>query len=125
MIVESESGAVQWELKLNSGAGSPGPATLPTADHRSAFLMWGDFQEPGNETVSAGGCSSPGFGPELGGIIPFSVLIFPSVCATDPAASCTGCGVHVHSHVPAGCGGTGSFCHPQPGYVEEMKLVAL
>ncbi|NWX53443.1 F234A protein, partial [Promerops cafer] len=50
MIVESESGAVQWELKLNSGAGSPGPATLSTADHRSAFLMWGDYQEPGNET---------------------------------------------------------------------------
>ncbi|NWY29578.1 F234A protein, partial [Pheucticus melanocephalus] len=50
MIVESESGAVQWELMLNSGPGSPGPATLPTADHRSAFLMWGDFQEPGNET---------------------------------------------------------------------------
>ncbi|NXL73626.1 F234A protein, partial [Leptocoma aspasia] len=50
MIVESESGAVQWELKLNSGAGSPGPATLPTADHRSAFLLWGDYQEPGNET---------------------------------------------------------------------------
>ncbi|NWU01167.1 F234A protein, partial [Urocynchramus pylzowi] len=50
MIVESESGAVQWELKLNSGPGSPGPATLPTADHRSAFLMWGDYQEPGNET---------------------------------------------------------------------------
>lgn len=51
MIVESESGAVQWELKLNSRAGSPGPATLPTADHRSAFLMWGDYQEPGNETT--------------------------------------------------------------------------
>ncbi|XP_063270499.1 protein FAM234A [Prinia subflava] len=50
MIVESGSGAVQWELKLNSRAGSPGPATLPTADHRSAFLMWGDYQEPGNET---------------------------------------------------------------------------
>lgn len=50
MIVESASGAVQWELKLNSGAGSPGPATLPTADHRSAFLIWGDYQEPGNET---------------------------------------------------------------------------
>ncbi|NWY67514.1 F234A protein, partial [Erithacus rubecula] len=50
MIVESESGAVQWELKLNSRAGSPGPATLPTADRRSAFLMWGDYQEPGNET---------------------------------------------------------------------------
>ncbi|NWQ99339.1 F234A protein, partial [Paradoxornis webbianus] len=51
MIVESGSGAVQWELKLNSGAGSPGPATLPTADHRSAFLVWGDYQEPGNETT--------------------------------------------------------------------------
>ncbi|NWH98556.1 F234A protein, partial [Tichodroma muraria] len=50
MIVESGSGAVQWELKLNSGAGSPGPATLSTADHRSAFLMWGDYPEPGNET---------------------------------------------------------------------------
>nr|XP_002194023.3 protein FAM234A [Taeniopygia guttata]XP_030141000.3 protein FAM234A [Taeniopygia guttata]XP_030141001.3 protein FAM234A [Taeniopygia guttata]XP_041575167.1 protein FAM234A [Taeniopygia guttata] len=50
MIVESESGAVQWELKLNSGPGSPGPATLSTADHRSAFLLWGDYQEPGNET---------------------------------------------------------------------------
>ncbi|NXO80028.1 F234A protein, partial [Sitta europaea] len=50
MIVESGSGAVQWELKLNSGAGSPGPATLSTADHRSTFLMWGDYQEPGNET---------------------------------------------------------------------------
>ncbi|NXI32532.1 F234A protein, partial [Sterrhoptilus dennistouni] len=51
MIVESGSGAVQWELKLHSGAGSPAPATLPTADHRSAFLMWGDYQEPGNETI--------------------------------------------------------------------------
>ncbi|NXV03989.1 F234A protein, partial [Cettia cetti] len=51
MIIESGSGAVQWELKLNSGAGSPGPATLPTADHRSAFLMWGEYQEPGNETT--------------------------------------------------------------------------
>ncbi|NWR42388.1 F234A protein, partial [Regulus satrapa] len=50
MIVESGSGAVQWELRLNSGAGSPGPATLPTADRRSAFLVWGDYQEPGNET---------------------------------------------------------------------------
>lgn len=52
MIVESGSGAVQWELKLHWGAGSPAPATLPTADHRSAFLVWGDYQEPGNETVS-------------------------------------------------------------------------
>ncbi|NWV38563.1 F234A protein, partial [Grantiella picta] len=52
MIVEGGSGAVQWDLRLNSGAGSPGPATLSTADHRSVFLIWGDFQEPGNETRS-------------------------------------------------------------------------
>ncbi|XP_074775235.1 protein FAM234A [Athene noctua] len=52
MIVESGSGAVQWDLKLNSRAESPGPATLSTADHRSAFLLWGDYQVPGNETRS-------------------------------------------------------------------------
>lgn len=53
MIVESGSGAVQWDLKLNSRAESPGPATLSTADHRSAFLIWGEYQVPGNETVSS------------------------------------------------------------------------
>ncbi|XP_010074595.1 PREDICTED: protein ITFG3-like, partial [Pterocles gutturalis] len=50
MIVESGSGAVQWDLKLNWRAESPGPATLPTADHRSTFLIWGEYQVPGNET---------------------------------------------------------------------------
>ncbi|NXP70546.1 F234A protein, partial [Ramphastos sulfuratus] len=52
MIVESGSGAVQWDLKMSLRAGSPGPATLPTADHRSAFLIWGEYQAPGNETRS-------------------------------------------------------------------------
>ncbi|NXT39429.1 F234A protein, partial [Pelecanoides urinatrix] len=52
MIVESESGAVQWDLKLNSRAESPGPATLSTADHRSTFLIWGEYQAAGNETRS-------------------------------------------------------------------------
>ncbi|NXK31216.1 F234A protein, partial [Piprites chloris] len=52
VVVESASGAVQWDLTLNSGAGSPGPATLSTADHRSTFLIWGDYEEPGNETRS-------------------------------------------------------------------------
>ncbi|XP_064009365.1 protein FAM234A [Pogoniulus pusillus] len=52
MIVESGSGAVQWDLKMNSRAESPGPATLSTADHRSAFLIWGEYQAPGNETAS-------------------------------------------------------------------------
>ncbi|NXC30878.1 F234A protein, partial [Campylorhamphus procurvoides] len=52
MIVEGGSGAVQWDLSLNWRAGSPGPATLSTADRRSVFLFWGDYQEPGNETRS-------------------------------------------------------------------------
>ncbi|NXL66683.1 F234A protein, partial [Chordeiles acutipennis] len=52
MIVESGSGVVQWDLKLNSRAESPGPATLSTADHRSTFLIWGEYQAPGNETRS-------------------------------------------------------------------------
>ncbi|NWW80956.1 F234A protein, partial [Climacteris rufus] len=52
MIVESGSGAVQWDLKLHSGAEGPGPAALSTADHRSAFLIWGEYQEPGNDTRS-------------------------------------------------------------------------
>nr|XP_009934547.1 PREDICTED: protein ITFG3 [Opisthocomus hoazin] len=50
MIVESGSGAVQWDLRLNSRVESPGPATLPTADHRSTFLFWGEYRAAGNET---------------------------------------------------------------------------
>lgn len=53
MIVEGGSGAVQWDLKLNSRAESPRPATLSTADHRSTFLIWGEYQVAGNETISA------------------------------------------------------------------------
>ncbi|NXL00069.1 F234A protein, partial [Mesembrinibis cayennensis] len=53
MIVESGSGTVQWDLKLNSREESPGPATLSTADHRSAFLIWGEYQAAGNETRSS------------------------------------------------------------------------
>nr|XP_047919200.1 protein FAM234A isoform X1 [Anser cygnoides] len=52
MIVEGGSGAVQWDLKLNSKAESPGPATLSTADHRSTFLIWGEYKVAGNETGS-------------------------------------------------------------------------
>ncbi|NXC44301.1 F234A protein, partial [Penelope pileata] len=52
MIVEGGSGAVQWDLKLNSRAESPRPATLSTADHRSTFLIWGEYQVAENETRS-------------------------------------------------------------------------
>uniref|UniRef100_A0A8C6ZD08 Family with sequence similarity 234 member A n=1 Tax=Nothoprocta perdicaria TaxID=30464 RepID=A0A8C6ZD08_NOTPE len=40
-------------FSLNSRAHSPEPATLSTADHRSTFLFWGEYQIPGNETVTA------------------------------------------------------------------------
>nr|XP_006120224.1 protein FAM234A [Pelodiscus sinensis] len=51
MIIEGGSGAVRWEQELNSGAGSPGPATLHTADHRSVFLFWGEHPAEANDTV--------------------------------------------------------------------------
>lgn len=53
MIVEGGSGTVQWDLKLNSRAESPGLATLSTADHRSTFLIWGEYRVAGNETVGS------------------------------------------------------------------------
>ncbi|XP_075755265.1 protein FAM234A isoform X2 [Pelodiscus sinensis] len=52
MIIEGGSGAVRWEQELNSGAGSPGPATLHTADHRSMFLFWGEHPAEANDTGS-------------------------------------------------------------------------
>ncbi|NWR80655.1 F234A protein, partial [Centropus unirufus] len=52
-IVESGSGAILWELELNARPDCPAAASLPTADHRSIFLIWGDYQAPGNETRSS------------------------------------------------------------------------
>ncbi|XP_077173298.1 protein FAM234A isoform X2 [Paroedura picta] len=54
LIVEGRSGDLKWELELLSGVGTPGPATLPTADHRSLFLFWGNYQPGQNETGSEG-----------------------------------------------------------------------
>ncbi|XP_015265384.1 PREDICTED: protein ITFG3, partial [Gekko japonicus] len=54
LIVESSSGDIKWELDLLSGAGAPTPATLPTADHRSLFFFWGDYQPGSNGTESEG-----------------------------------------------------------------------
>ncbi|XP_042294357.1 protein FAM234A isoform X1 [Sceloporus undulatus] len=52
-IVEGSSGDIEWEVELlHPEAGSPRPATLPTADHRSAFLFWGRYQENTNRTGS-------------------------------------------------------------------------
>nr|XP_056722219.1 protein FAM234A [Euleptes europaea] len=54
LIVEGSSGSIQWELDLLLGAGTPAPGTLPTADHRSLFLFWGDYQPGHNGTGSEG-----------------------------------------------------------------------
>lgn len=62
LIVEGGSGNIKWELDLHSGSGTPAPATLPTADHRSLFLFWGDYQPGRNGTVSARASYSSGGG---------------------------------------------------------------
>ncbi|KAH0632101.1 hypothetical protein JD844_020164 [Phrynosoma platyrhinos] len=52
-VVEGTSGDIKWEVELlHPGSGSPRPATLPTADHRSVFLFWGRYQENTNGTGS-------------------------------------------------------------------------
>ncbi|XP_053328082.1 protein FAM234A [Spea bombifrons] len=42
IIVDSNSGTVQWEVKMNLGITNPSPVTLNTGDHRSIFLFWGE-----------------------------------------------------------------------------------
>ncbi|XP_054848645.1 protein FAM234A [Eublepharis macularius] len=54
LIVEGSSGNIRWDLVLLSGTGTPAPATLATADHRSLFLFWGDYQPGDNRTGSEG-----------------------------------------------------------------------
>ncbi|XP_075686141.1 protein FAM234A isoform X2 [Rhinoderma darwinii] len=41
IIVDSNSGAVQWEFEQNLGIARQNPAVLNTGDHRSTFLFWG------------------------------------------------------------------------------------
>lgn len=41
IIVDSSSGALQWESELNLGIARENPAVLNTGDHRSTFLFWG------------------------------------------------------------------------------------
>ncbi|XP_020862216.1 protein FAM234A [Phascolarctos cinereus] len=40
LIVAATSGAILWSYTLNSFAGTPKPATVKTADRRSAFFFW-------------------------------------------------------------------------------------
>ncbi|KAM4023712.1 protein FAM234A [Anomaloglossus baeobatrachus] len=41
IIVDSNSGALQWDFELNLGTARENPAVLNTGDHRSTFLFWG------------------------------------------------------------------------------------
>ncbi|XP_048349162.1 protein FAM234A isoform X2 [Sphaerodactylus townsendi] len=51
-IVEGSYGSIKWEMDLLWRVGTPAPSTLPTADHRSVFLFWGDYQQGDNGTAS-------------------------------------------------------------------------
>ncbi|NP_001079384.1 family with sequence similarity 234 member A L homeolog [Xenopus laevis] len=53
IIIESNSGSVQWQLEMNMGIVNPNPATLSTGDHRSTFLFWGSLNMVINETTGA------------------------------------------------------------------------
>ncbi|XP_031748404.1 protein FAM234A isoform X2 [Xenopus tropicalis] len=51
IIIESNSGSIQWQLEMNVGISNPNPATLSTGDHRSIFLFWGSLNMDTNETM--------------------------------------------------------------------------
>ncbi|XP_008119102.3 protein FAM234A [Anolis carolinensis] len=60
MIVEGETGDIDWEVELLQPATAlPQAATLPTADHLSVFLFWGQYPEDTTETASPGNASQP------------------------------------------------------------------
>ncbi|XP_063790277.1 protein FAM234A isoform X3 [Pseudophryne corroboree] len=51
IIVDSYSGAIQWEVEMNLGVARQTPAVLNTGDHRSFFLFWGDYATDSNRTM--------------------------------------------------------------------------
>ncbi|CAH2306837.1 FAM234A isoform X1 [Pelobates cultripes] len=53
IIIDSNSGTVQWEVEMNLGIVNPNPATLKTGDHRSFFLFWGEDNPDLNSTMEA------------------------------------------------------------------------
>ncbi|XP_053411812.1 protein FAM234A isoform X1 [Nycticebus coucang] len=51
LLLDLSSGAILWSQAFPSLPGAPGSASLPTADHRSAFFFWGfDKLASTNET---------------------------------------------------------------------------
>ncbi|XP_064415150.1 protein FAM234A [Latimeria chalumnae] len=51
MILDGASGKVLWEFTLSSKPQCPRPASVNTADQRSAFLFWGQYQSEADNTV--------------------------------------------------------------------------
>lgn len=64
LLLDLSSGAVLWSQVLPGLPGDPQSASLPTADHRSAFFFWGLHELMGtNQMVRAGqvlGARPPG-----------------------------------------------------------------
>ncbi|KAM9305552.1 protein FAM234A [Gastrophryne carolinensis] len=51
MIIDSNSGTLQWEIEINLGSARLNPGVLNTGDHRSTFLFWGDYSTNFNYTM--------------------------------------------------------------------------
>lgn len=55
LFLDLSTGALLWNQALPGLPGDPPSASLPTADHRSAFFFWGLHELMGtNQTVRAG-----------------------------------------------------------------------
>uniref|UniRef100_A0A8C3WKN8 Protein FAM234A n=1 Tax=Catagonus wagneri TaxID=51154 RepID=A0A8C3WKN8_9CETA len=54
LLLDLSSGAVLWSQALRGLPGGPQPASLPTADHRSAFFFWGLHELAGANQTGPG-----------------------------------------------------------------------
>lgn len=61
LLLDLSTGAVLWSQALPGLTGDPQSASLPTADHRSAFFFWGFYELIGaTQLVWAGDTPVPG-----------------------------------------------------------------
>ncbi|XP_068100925.1 protein FAM234A [Hyperolius riggenbachi] len=51
IIVDSNTGTLQWQIEMNLGIARQNPAVLNTGDHRSTFLFWGEYPKDVNITM--------------------------------------------------------------------------
>ncbi|XP_037363746.1 protein FAM234A [Talpa occidentalis] len=55
LLLDAGTGSILWRQALLSLPGDPPPASLPTADRRSAFFFWGRHEPAGASQVDPGG----------------------------------------------------------------------